>query len=230
LDMPSPLQSPGLESHVALCDSLLYRGMPCYRQLHWIVLRIGCVPASLRRVGSSPGMFSSLEQPSQSFEQNWLAVSQLCPLSSALFTLGPHLKPAPQTVPGRGHVPCSQQHHIDYRANKRWGVWTRGSCCSPGPMGSVQAELPSVCHSEDKGLQEREWVDGFDFWNRQAGAVCVCGELGVSAVGLSLRSVHTWLCLLVHCFHLSECMCPLHLCHSVSHSLVLGPDTTTSAF
>ena len=118
-------------------------------------------------------MFSSLEQPPQSFEQNWLAVSQLCPLSSALFTLGPPLKPAPQTVPGRGHVPCSQQHHIDYRANKRWGVWTRGSCCSPGPMGSVQAELPSVCHSKDKGLQEREWVDGFEFWNRQAGRGCV---------------------------------------------------------
>lgn len=97
-------------------------------------------------------------------------------------------------------------------------------------MGSVQAELPSVCHSEDKGLQEREWVDGFGVWNRQAGAVCVCGELGVSAVGLSLRSVHTWLCLLVHGFHLSACMCPVHLCYSVSHSLVLGPDTTTSAF
>ena len=36
VDMPSPLQSPGLESLVALCDSLIYRGMPCYRQLQWI--------------------------------------------------------------------------------------------------------------------------------------------------------------------------------------------------
>ena len=176
MDMPSPLQSPGLESHVALCDSLMYRGMPCYRQLQWIMLRVGCVSAAWRRVGSRPGMFSSLEQPSLSFEQNWPALSQLCPLSSALFTLGPHLKPAPQTVPGRGHVPCSQQHHIDYRANKRWGVWTRGSCCSPGPMGSVQAELPSVCHSEDKGLEERRWVGGLEL-GRQVlcvGAVGTC--------------------------------------------------------